>query len=278
MKSKQQEWSKQEITFVLNKHKAGYSRYEITKLFTKHFIKDSITRTPDSIKHCIDSHGQHIERDLPKVLVLDLETRPIQAYVWGTFDQNIPLNMIIEDGSILSWSAKWLGDPDSKIMYGDMRGKEKNLSNDKAMLLPLWKLLNECDIALGQNSDSFDLKKLNARFIEHELDAPSQFKTIDTLKIARRYFGFLSNKLEHLSKKLNKKHTKSSHKKFSGFELWAECMKGNKAAWKELEEYNKLDVLSTEEVFVNMAKYVKNNANVAAAMRTYNQKKSSKNK
>lgn len=276
MKSKQ-EWSTKEITFVLNKHKAGYSRTEIAKMFSKHFVKDGFTRTPDSIKHCIDSHGMHIERDLPKVLVLDLETKPVKAWVWGTFDQNIPLNMIIEDGSILSWSAKWIGDSDNKIMYGDMRGKEKNLSNDKAMLLPLWKLLNECDIALGQNSDSFDLKKLNARFIEHGLDAPSQFKTIDTLKIARRYFGFLSNKLEHLSKKLNKKYTKSSHKKFSGFELWSECIKGNKAAWKELEEYNKLDVLSTEEVFVNMAKYVKNNANVAAAMRTYNSKKYGKN-
>jgi hypothetical protein len=266
-----QDWTKKEITFVLNKYKAGYSRNEISKMFNKQFAKDGLTRSQDSIKHCIETHGQHIEQDLPKVLILDIETKPVKAYIWGTYDQNIPLNMVIEDGSILSWSAKWLGS--DKIFYSDMRGKEKNLSNDKAMLLPLWKLLNECDIALGQNSDSFDLKKLNARFIEHGLDAPDQYKTIDTVKIARKYFGFLSNKLEHLSKKLNKKHTKSSHKKFSGFDLWDQCMKGNKAAWKEMEHYNKIDVLSTEEIFIHMSKYVKNNANVAAAMRAYNAKK-----
>ncbi len=274
MTKSKQEWSKREITFVLNKHKAGYSRYEIAKLFTKHFIKDGITRTPDSIKHCIETHGLHIERDLPKVLILDIETKPVKAYVWGTFDQNIPLNMVIEDGSILSWSAKFLGE--DKIHYKDMRGKEKNLSNDKDMLKPLHKLMNESDIVLGQNSDSFDLKKLNARFIEHDLAPVDQFKTIDTVKIARKNFGFLSNKLEHLSKKLNKKHTKSSHKKFSGFDLWLECMKGNKAAWNEMKEYNQIDVLATEEIFLRMAPYVKNNSTVAAALRTYNSKKSKK--
>ena len=271
VKKTSKEWTSKEITFVLSKHKAGYSRAEISKMFNKHFVKDSLTRTQDSIKHCIETHGAHIEAYLPKVLIVDIETKPVKAYVWAMFDQNIPLNMIIEDGSILSWSAKYLGE--DKVYYSDMRGKEKNLLNDKSMLIPLWKLMNDSDIICGQNSDAFDIKKINARFIEHDLGAVDQFKTIDTVKIARRYFGFLSNKLEHLSKKLNKKHTKSAHNDFPGFSLWDECMKGNKAAWCHMEKYNKLDVLATEEIFLAMAPYVKNNSTVAAAMRTYNAKK-----
>lgn len=267
-KQSKQEWSKREITFVLNKHQAGYSRNEIAKAFNLKF--PDMSRTQDSIKHCVETHGQHIEQEIPKVLILDIETKPIQAWVWGIFDQNIPLNMVTQDGSILSWSAKWLGEPESKVMYKDMRGKEKNLSNDKELLLPLWKLMNEATIILGQNSDSFDIKKLNARFIQNGLDAPDEYKTIDTLKLARRYFGFMSNKLEHLSSILNKKHTKSTHKQFPGFSLWEQCIAGNLKAWKEMQSYNKLDVFATEEVFLKLSKYVKNNKTVTAALRAYN--------
>lgn len=267
------EWTKKEINFVLSKHQAGYSRNEISKMFAKHFAKDGLTRSQDSIKHCIETHGQHIERDLPRVLCLDIETAPLKVYAWGTYDQNIPLNMIIEHSSILSWSAHWLGDPDNKVMYKDMRGHEKNLSNDKIILEPLLKLMDEADIILGQNLDSFDLPIINGRAILHDLNPPSEYKTIDTLKLSRKYFRFTSNKLEYVSKALNKKHTKSKHKKFDGFSMWDECIKGNKAAWKEMESYNKVDVLSTEEVFLKQAKWVKNNKTVAAALRAYNAKK-----
>lgn len=276
MKKAKQEWSKKEITYVLNKHKAGYSRNEIARMFAKHFVKEGLERSQDSIKHCIETHGQHIERDLPKVLCLDIETAPMKVYAWGVWDQNIPLNMIIEHSSILSWSAHWLGDPDNKIMYKDMRGHEKNISNDKIILQPLLKLMDEADIILGQNVKSFDLPIINGRSIIHELSPPSDYKVIDTLSLSKRYFKFTSNKLEHVSKILNKKHKKSKHKKFDGFSMWEECLKGNKAAWNEMQSYNKLDVLSTEEVFLKQATWVKNNKEVAAALRTYNAKKKSK--
>ena len=273
MKKTKQEWSKKEITFVLSKHKAGYSRNEIAKMFAKHFVKDGITRTQDSIKHCIETHGQHIEQDLPKVLILDLETKPLKVWAWDIWEQNIPLNMIIEHSSVMSWAAKWLGDADNKVMYKDMRGHEKDLNNDKIILKPLLDLMNEADIILGQNSNRFDIPVINGRSIIQDLESPDAYKTIDTLQLSKRYFKFTSNKLEHVSKILNKNHKKSDHKKFDGFSLWDECINGNKQAWNELKEYNQKDVLSTEEVFLKQAKWVKNNSTVAAAMRTYNAKK-----
>ncbi len=47
----------------------------------------------------------------PKVLVFDIETKPLLGYVWSIWEQNVSLNMINTDWSVLSWSAKWLDDP-----------------------------------------------------------------------------------------------------------------------------------------------------------------------
>jgi hypothetical protein len=187
----------------------------------------------------------------PKVLILDIETAPIMGYVWTIWEQNVGLNQIFKDWHVLSWSAKWLGDPPSKVMYMDQR-KAKNIEDDSAILKEIWKLIDACDIVLTQNGVSFDMKKLNARFIQNGMKPPSSYKHIDTKRIASRHFGFTSNKLEYLTDKLCTKYKKSKHKKFSGFDLWKECLAGNLAAWKEMEKYNKYDVLSLEELYTKL--------------------------
>jgi hypothetical protein len=66
------EWSNREITFVLNEYKKGYSRFEIAKKFR---MKFDCVRSPDSIKHAIDVYGMDVERELPRVLLIDIETK-----------------------------------------------------------------------------------------------------------------------------------------------------------------------------------------------------------
>jgi len=244
-------WEKKEIAFVINQHKKGYSRFEIAKLFTAKF---SYKRSPDSIRHCVELHGQDVERNLPKVLILDIETAPMVGYIWGLWDQSVPLNMLVKDWFILSFSAKWLGSSEDAIVYKDQRGKKgKDLENDKALLKPLWKLIDEADICLHQNGIAFDMKKLNAKFLEHEMGPPSPYKNIDTLRMAKRLFSLTSNKLEYMTNKLCTKNKKLKTKKFQGFELWKACLAGNLEAWKEMEAYNKMDVLSLEELYHKLA-------------------------
>lgn len=184
----------------------------------------------------------------PKILVFDIETCPMLSYHWGLWDQNIALNQIKDDWCVLSWAAKWYGDSPKKVMYADQR-KAKNLRDDKKILQGIWDLLNEADVVITQNGIKFDSKKLNARFAQNQMGRPSPYKHIDTCKIASKHFAFTSNKLEYLSDKLNKKYKKSKHGKFSGFSLWKACMEGNQKAWKEMEKYNKYDVLATEELY-----------------------------
>lgn len=184
----------------------------------------------------------------PKILVFDVETAPIISYTWGLFDQNVGLNQIKSDWHLLSFAAKWLGDAENKIVYKDQR-HAKNIEDDKELLKGIWKLLDEADVVITQNGNSFDIKKLNARFILNGLKPPTSYRRIDTKLLAKKHFAFTSNKLEYMTDKLCVKYKKLKHGKFHGFELWKECLKGNVSAWKEMEKYNKYDVLSLEELY-----------------------------
>lgn len=194
-----------------------------------------------------------------KILTLDLETAPIQSYHWGLWDQNIGLNMIGTDWTILSYAAKWLHE--ERTMYKDTFF-QRDQRRDLALLKTVRNLINEADIIVGQNVQKFDLKKLNARFILNGIAPPSPVRVIDTLKVAKRHFAFTSNKLEYMSDKLCVKYKKLKHGQFPGFELWAEFLKRNPLAQAEMEKYNRYDVLSTEELYLIMRPWIAGHPNV----------------
>lgn len=192
------------------------------------------------------------ESNKPKILVFDIETAPMLGYIWGLWDQTVGLNQVKSDWHIISWSAKWLGDAPNKIMYMDQRNA-KNIEDDSKLLKGIWKLLDEADIVITQNGKSFDQKKLNARFIINGMQPPSPYRHIDTKQLAKKHFAFTSNKLEYMTDKLCIKYKKLKHSEFGGFELWKQCLSGNIKAWKEMEKYNKYDVLSLEELYMKLA-------------------------
>jgi len=188
----------------------------------------------------------------PKVLLFDIETAPILGYVWQLWENNLGLNQIESDWHVLSWSAKWLGSPEKEVMYMDQRNA-RNIEDDSKILKGIWKLLDEADVVITQNGKSFDVKKLNARFVINGFNPPSSFKHDDTRSMAKKHFGFTSTKLEYMTDKLCTKYKKLKHTKFQGFYLWKECLNGNVEAWKEMEKYNKYDVLSLEELYTKLA-------------------------
>jgi hypothetical protein len=194
-----------------------------------------------------------------RTLILDIETRPVLAWVWGLKDQNIAVNQIFSDWRVIAWAAKWLGDAPNKVIYMDQR-KAKGTDNDKPILEPLWKLLDEADIVITQNGRNFDGPKLNARFMELGMKPPTPYRHLDTYQIAKHAAAFTSNKLEYLTDRLCTKYKKLTHKKFPGFSLWKECLAGNKDAWEEMRTYNVHDVLSTEELYMKLRAWAPANA------------------
>ncbi len=185
----------------------------------------------------------------PRVLLFDIETAPILGYIWRLWDQTVALNQIASDWYVLASAAKWLGE--DEVMYLDQRSA-KDIENDRPILKFMWDLLDEADIVITQNGKAFDSKKLNARFVISGFKPPSSYRHIDTKILAKKHFAFTSNKLEYLADKLCIKYKKLKHNKFPGFELWRECLKGNQDAWREMEKYNKWDVLTLEEVYCRL--------------------------
>jgi len=235
----------------------------VEKLYEDHSWKEISTilnhshnfkKSPNAVKKAFQRYSKNgggLEIESPKILLFDVETAPMIGYVWSLWDNNVSLNQLVSDWHILSWSAKWLGDSPDKVMYEDQRD-HSIIENDKKILKTIWKLLDEADIVIGQNSKSFDHKKLNARFILNGMKPPSSYRHIDTLRLAKKHFGFTSNKLEYMTDKLCTQYKKLKHGKFPGFAMWSECLKGNIDAWDEMELYNKYDVLSLEELYFKL--------------------------
>lgn len=188
-----------------------------------------------------------------RILILDIETKPMESYIWRMFDEQGGLPMLKADWCILSWAAKWTDE--DKVMYADQRNA-KDIENEKEMLKGIWKLLDECDIAIGHNLKKFDIKRLNARFLKHGLGRPSSYRVIDTLTEAKKHFALTSNSLEYIANYLDCTFKKLKHKKFPGIELWKACIARNKEAWKEMELYNKNDVLTNEAVYDKLKPWI----------------------
>lgn len=196
----------------------------------------------------------------PRIKTLDIETSPIVAYVWSLWKVNIGLNQIVEEWSILSYCVKDLGN--KKVRYEDTSDKA-NPRDDYDLLVKLRAELVDCDMIIAQNGKAFDLKKINARFIEQGLAPVAPIKVIDTMLIAKDVAKFTSNRLEWLSKHLTDT-PKYAHNKFPGMELWSECLKGNRKAWREMKKYNCIDVPATEELYLKLRPYMQGHPNVAA--------------
>jgi len=194
----------------------------------------------------------------PRILLFDIETAPNLGYIWGKYEQNVIDYK--HEWYILCFCAKWLDGGKiitSKLIDFKSRFSKDN-QDDYGVMRVLWELLNEADIVITHNGDQFDIKKANARFLFHGLPAPSSYKTIDTKKIAKRYFNFNSNKLDDLGRYLGLGR-KVEHE---GFPLWLKCMRGERKAWKTMVKYNKQDIILLEKIYKKFLPFITNHPNL----------------
>lgn len=185
-----------------------------------------------------------------KILLLDIETAPNTAHVWGLWKQNVSINQLQESSYVLCWSAKWLNS--NEIMFGSVH---KSLP-DK-MLAEIHSLLDEADAVVHYNGTKFDIPTLNKEFLLWGFDPPAPYKQIDLLRVARNQFKFPSNKLDYVANALGL----GKKKEHIGHELWIKCMAHDPIAWQMMEEYNIQDVVLLEKVYGKLKPWIKNHAN-----------------
>ncbi len=194
-----------------------------------------------------------------KTLLFDIETAPIMAYIWDLYNEVTSMDMIKSNWYVLCWGAKWLGEP--RTMTGalpDFKSYKKNPENDMEVMKKLWHLIDEADILVAHNAVKFDVRKINARFLQHGMRPPSPYKVVDTLLVARRYFKFTSNRLGDLGKLLKLGDKVAT----GGFGLWKGCLRGDKKSWKHMVGYCKQDVTLLEKIYLKLRPYMKNHPNV----------------
>lgn len=180
-----------------------------------------------------------------KILYIDIETAPSLGWVWQKYETNVI--DFKKDWYILSFAYKWADERKVQVKcLADYPDYKKDVENDKALVDDLWKVLDRADIVIGHNGDSFDLPKINTRFLTHKLKPPTPYKTVDTLKIARKVFRFDSNKLDDLGRYLGVGRKLPT----TGFHLWRGCMTGDLKSWKMMCRYNAHDVELLEKVYL----------------------------
>lgn len=224
---------KSTVSDALRSHFKGYVRPSE--------IKPLVGTVNSSQSHCVPVDGT------PRILFLDVETNRLLFGGWSMYNAFFGLEQIEEDWTILSFGYKWYEDED--VTYLDV----VDHGSEFEILEHLHKVLSEADFVIGHNLRRFDMKKIKARMIAFGMKPFGNPRVIDTLEIAKREFGFTSNKLAYLTNLLCKKYIKSSHEKFHGYLLWKEFASGNREAIQEMRDYCRLDVLSLQELFEIMA-------------------------
>lgn len=191
-----------------------------------------------------------------RVLLFDIETAPMEVYVWGLkYNNFISPENIIKDYSVLCWSARWLFD--DEVVGEVVTGEQAMLRIDAPILNKMWKLLDEADVVITQNGKKFDIPKLNSRFLLAGYPPPMYYQVIDTKEIMSKHFGFSSNKLDYVNQLLG-----IDGKSDMEFDDWVQCVRGSEKHLQKMLEYNKRDVVIMEELYLALRPWIPNHANL----------------
>lgn len=185
-----------------------------------------------------------------KILLIDIETSPNTAHVWGLWNQNINTVQLLDSSQTLCFSAKWYGSDD--VIFESVYN-----TSHEAMVCVAHMLLDEADAVIHYNGTRFDIPTLNKEFLLLGLPPPAPYKQIDLLRVARNQFKFPSNKLDYIAQALG---VGSKHKGIS-YQTWLGCLNNDPESWATMEQYNKQDVIILEGVYEHMKPWIKNHAN-----------------
>ena len=117
----------------------------------------------------------------------------------------------------------------------------------------VWDVFNDADLIIGHNADRFDARHLTGGWAEMGLPAPSPYKVVDTLKIARGTFAYESNTLDALNRRLG---IDAKTDKYDA-RIARAAVNGDKEAQARIEGYNRGDIIASEALFDRLRPYAK---------------------
>lgn len=181
---------------------------------------------------------------MPRILFLDIETKPAVVASFGIRDQHITHKQILKDGGVICVGLKWVGEKRAKV-YSDWE------HGHREMLEIVRTALCEADAVATYNGAAFDLPKLQGEFLLAGMPPAPQLTQIDIYKAVRK-LGFISNKLDYIAPLLGL----GGKVKHEGLDLWLKVMDGDEAAQKRMAKYCAGDVMLTEQVYERVKGFI----------------------
>jgi hypothetical protein len=185
-----------------------------------------------------------------KTLLLDIETAPNLAWVWGMYNQNVSPAQLEKPKDILCLATEWLDEPHYPRFFSVWEhGKHE-------MALNIRGLLHEADAVITYNGDRFDIPHLRALMLTEGLMPPSPFKSIDLYKTMKQ-FELPFRKLGYVTELLGL-DTKSET---GGFKLWTGVLANDPDSQALMESYNRNDVSIMRDLYYRLQPWIKGHPN-----------------
>lgn len=187
----------------------------------------------------------------PRILFFDSENAPNIVAAWGIHEQRINYSDIVREWFFIS--IQWQWGNSKKVCHSslldDAKRFRKDFTDDYHVVKTAHELLSESDIVVGHALKRHDMKKLQAKFIEHKLPPLNMPQLVDTLEWARK-FGFTSKKLGDLCTKLGleKKLTHDPG-------LFLKAGLGDVAAIKKVITYGLGDIPTLKQLYERLKPY-----------------------
>lgn len=171
----------------------------------------------------------------PNILALDVErcsmiSRHYERY--GNF--SIQPKATIRNERIVSFAARWKGQPKSKTVYFSEWGDGR-----ETMLSALRDMLDEATHMVGWNSKRFDTRTINRDLFLAGMDRPSEYVDVDLMLAVKRSMYFSSNSLKNVTRELGVEGKVEVH---DLDQLTEDAMAGDTKAQRLHRIYNKRDV------------------------------------
>jgi hypothetical protein len=193
-----------------------------------------------------------VQIEKPRILFLDIETKPAIIASFGIRDQHITHKQILKDGGTICVGVKWHGERKVRVLSTWDDGYS-------GMIAEVHRLVSEADAIATYNGARFDMPKLMGNFLLEKLPPPPPPTQIDIYKAVCK-LGFICNKLDYVAPLLGL----SGKVKHAGLEMWLDVMNGCPKAQAKMARYCAGDVRLTEEVYDRVIAYIPNHPHMGA--------------
>jgi len=183
-----------------------------------------------------------------RILTIDIERLPGLAHVWEPRTKYVPPRNFVEWPRTVCFAARWYGD--DKPIFSAVWHKHGHAG----MIRKAWELYDAADIIVTFNGVNFDDRKLKTDWLEAGLPPPRPFKPVDLFRVVRREFGFESNSLDTVTRRLGRPGKPT----FYSIEDTQAAVEGNREAQSRLRSYNLADIELTEWLYDRLRAWIHN--------------------